>query len=476
MNDHYQPPDEIAFLERVMRFQDGLLNADEMAALEREMMAAPEKRRLFVEAQVRSMSIHERLRQEAYRPMQQRPRIVWFSWLQRRPLTTAADEPQIAMPMNHAPARRTMMRPWAWPMTASLVAAAIIGSIVALTASLYFQQPGAERRIAKITGLSGALQWTGNDGRVVRDLNIGTGLSGGTIEGMAPGSWFELQFNDGSTVAIFGNSMLTFSDDGQKKLHLKEGNVSSNVKPQPAGRPMLIHTQSAVLEVLGTQFEVQVGLAATMLNVSKGTVRLKRLSDGATVDVTAKHRVIAAADRELSPVPIPAAVNRWRSQLELGPGGQLGKWSPKTGELGARLGTVPYTTRSGKTIYSIGFGVSCGDRPPVTLQPGSRFRVRGRIASSHPVYFGVTVRHADDGFAGKFQTIRPAAEFPGGQNFEVVLDLQDFRLDPSLNQMKDKLPGSPFHLVLDSMWCHTLYQQAGLEVTEVELIPPVEEK
>ena len=133
------------------------------------------------------------------------------------------------------------------------------------------------------------------------DLSVGAELAGGTVEGLAPGSWLELEFNDGSTVTISGNSMLTFSDRGQKELHLKEGNLSSNVKPQPAGKPMLIYTRSAMLEVLGTQFEVEAETATTILNVREGSVRVKRFSDGSTVDVPARHRVIAAADREMSP-------------------------------------------------------------------------------------------------------------------------------------------------------------------------------
>ena len=91
--------------------------------------------------------------------------------------------------------------------------------------------------------------------------------------------------------------MLTFSDDDQKKLHLKAGSLSSNVKPQPAGKPMLIYTRSAMLEVVGTQFEVEAETAATMLNVSEGSVRVTRFSDGNSVDVPARHRVIAAADK-----------------------------------------------------------------------------------------------------------------------------------------------------------------------------------
>ncbi|MHC4355224.1 MAG: ankyrin repeat domain-containing protein, partial [Planctomycetota bacterium] len=274
------------------------------------------------------------------------------------------------------------------------------------------------------------------------------------------------------TVTISGNSTLTFSDHGQKKLYLKEGNVSGNVKPQPAGKPMLIYTRSAMLEVLGTQFEVEAGLAATMLNVSAGTVKVKRLSDGRTVDVRAQHRVIAAADREMSPVRAPDSVNRWISRLHLGPDGAQGKWSPKTDAEDAKLRAIPYTTPQGKTIYTATFGVSHGDKPPVILQSASRLRVHGHIASTHKVYFGVTVRHAGGEFAGRFQTIRPAIEFQSGQDFEVVLQLRDFRLDPSLIEMEDKLPSTPFHLVVESIWCHTLDQQAGLEIVEVELLPP----
>ncbi|MCP4003853.1 MAG: hypothetical protein GY725_06620, partial [bacterium] len=156
--------------------------------------------------------------------------------------------------------------------------------IIMLTASLCFQwlnpeqpiarppvePPGAERPIAKITGLSSPLQWTGDGGRVSYDLSVGLELAGGTVEGLAPGSWVELEFNDGSTATISGNSMLTFSDHGQKMLHLKQGNLSSNAKPQPPGKPMLVYTRSAVLEVLGTQFEVEAETATTILNVSEG--------------------------------------------------------------------------------------------------------------------------------------------------------------------------------------------------------------
>lgn len=128
----------------------------------------------------------------------------------------------------------------------------------------------------------------------------------------------------------------------------------------------------------------------------------------------------------------------------------------------------------GTTIYTVGFTVSRGDNPPVILQSGSRLRIRGQIVSTHKVYFGVTVRHPNGEFAGRFQTTRPADECQVGQDFELALQLDDFQLDPSLAEMKHKLPGDPFDLVVDTFWCHTLDKPAGLEIAEVELLLPTD--
>ncbi|MDP7305797.1 MAG: hypothetical protein QGG09_21980, partial [Pirellulaceae bacterium] len=80
-----------------------------------------------------------------------------------------------------------------------LAAAAVV--IVALSAGLIYQLADPERgipetnniatqrrvsdvSIARITGLSGSLIWTGDRGQIVRDVKVGTELAGGTIEGM----------------------------------------------------------------------------------------------------------------------------------------------------------------------------------------------------------------------------------------------------------------------------------------------------
>ena len=193
---------------------------------------------------------------------------------------------------------------------AALALAAVI--IVAVTGTLYYQHVNANRNIARITGLNGALVWIGNGGRIVQGsdsqqeptrwsnvLSEDAELPGGTIEGTAPDSWFELEFDDGSSAMIFGESILTFSDQGQKELRLKQGRFSATVVPQPAGEPMLIHTPVADLKVIGTQFDVEAGPESTMLYVREGKVRIRRVSDGKTVDVQADHRVVVTSDSDM---------------------------------------------------------------------------------------------------------------------------------------------------------------------------------
>ena len=367
--------------------------------------------------------------------------------------------------------------------------------ILALTGGLLYQQTRAERRIAeiietkqvtvrdvfiaKVVGLSGSLVWTGDRGQIEREVRVGTQLPGGTIEGTAPDSWFELEFNDGSTIMISGNSMLTFSDHGQKTMRLKEGNFSANVVSQPAGKPMMVHTPAARLEVLGTQFEVEAGPSFTTLDVSEGSVRVKRISDGNTVDVPAKHRVVATADRDLFPVRVPDSVHHWQSQLNLGPQGTYGKWTPATVGRPAHLKAIPMVPPENPrvTLYMLAKCVSRTTSSPVILQPGSRFIVRGRVASATGVYFGISMVHPNGEFGGKFRADKPAADFDDQSDFEAQFDLSEFALDPCVRDRKDELPDQPQGLIVTSVWCFTVDAKVGatsLEVTEIELIPPAE--
>jgi hypothetical protein len=58
--------------------------------------------------------------------------------------------------------------------------------------------------------------------------------------------------------------------------------------------------------------------------------------------------------------------------------------------------------------------------------------------------------------------------------FEVVLNLSDYHLDPSLSKWAEHLPKTPYGLIVKSVWCHTLWDPAGLQVSEIELMIPTE--
>ncbi len=346
--------------------------------------------------------------------------------------------------------------------------------VVALSVNLLFQRPGSEPHIARIVGVSGSLVWTGDGGQIDRELRIGTKLSGGTIEGIAPDSWFELEFNDGSTVMISGNAMLTFSDAGQKELRLKEGMISASVVPQPQGKPMRIHTRSALLEVLGTRFQVETSLSSTTLSVREGNVRVVRLSDGNTVDVPARHRVVAAPDRDLSPVRTLEPVTSWTSDLRLGSECMYGKWSPQIESRAATLAAIPFVPQENKsvTLYLLGLPVRRADNSPTIVKPSSRFVLRGRLAIAADIYFGIQMAHPNGEFAGKFITRQPASLFHDNSDFEAEFRLEEFVLDPCVRDRKDELPAQPDDLFLTGLWSFTHSGGPhGLEITQVELIP-----
>ena len=64
---------------------------------------------------------------------------------------------------------------------------------------------------------------------------------------------------------------------------------------------MLIHTPSAVLKVIGTQFDVEADPKSTLLYVREGKVEACRVHDDRKVDVSANHRVAVATDSDMVP-------------------------------------------------------------------------------------------------------------------------------------------------------------------------------
>ena len=447
---------------RIQQYLDGRLPAEEFASLQDTLASDPSARELYLKIANVNASLDEWAVQEA----------VPESLVNR---TSSADV---------VSQRR--------PSAASLVPWSVAAVAIVALAGFVFRGSATDPTIAKVTGLDGALVWTGDGGRVVRDVTVDMELPGGTIEGMTPDSWFELEFLDGSKAVIVGNSTLTFSDDGQKRLRLKEGRFSADVRPQPPGRPMIVETRSATYEVVGTRFQVDSGLTSSVLNVSEGKVVATRKSDGATVAVPAKHRAVSSPKHDLAATPIPKFVTSWQSNVPAGPYQHLGQnwlygdWSPQTDDSNAKLATIPYTIQNGaqndgKTLYTASFGISGGDQPPVVLTSESTFHLRARIKTEERVFFGCTLQTPGGEFAGRYQVVMPVKllrqeDLVRDGLLDITLPLEWFKLDPSLNEIKDRLPSKLAGLTVESCWCHTLFDPAGLAVESIEISAPSEEE
>ncbi|MBL6706599.1 MAG: FecR domain-containing protein [Planctomycetaceae bacterium] len=331
--------------------------------------------------------------------------------------------------------------------------------------------------VAKITGLTGSMIWTGDRGDILREISVGSELAGGTIEGLSPDSWFELRFNDGSEVTISGASMLTFSDDGQKRLRLREGRMSADVSPQPDSKPMVIQTRTATLTVLGTSFDVEAELPATSVSVREGTVRVARTSDGKEIDVPANHRVIAAADQELERRQITGVVHRWKSRIDQGPDETFGKWLAATDTDPPLLRAVAYNPKQAPhvVLYLLGLGVRNDDATPVQLNSDSHFEIHGKTEVETDIYFGIEVAYGTGDYAGKFRA-KCTVERDASGNFVASADLPDFELDPSVAAFKDKLAPSPEGLFVNGVWSFTHSETpSGLRISAVELTAGIHE-
>jgi ferric-dicitrate binding protein FerR (iron transport regulator) len=362
---------------------------------------------------------------------------------------------------GRSPGRRRGRAPGWLGVVAASAAATLLTTVVLW--------PRAKPEIARVTGLNGSLQWIGDGGRLESDLKVGTVLGGGTVEALGANSWMSLEFGDGTTATVSGPAMLTLAEGDQKQLHLREGSLFAKVARQAQGRPMLIHTRMAELEILGTQLDVEAEPGATRLNVDEGRVRVTRLVDGSVALVPARHQVVATADRTgaLTPMPRAEAVNWWKSRLTA----SIGKPLPPQGDLPDRLRAMPIILSRPKqgtfAVFVAGFGVAQAEAPPVRLEAGSQFRIRGRLGTAHHLGFGVTMKRSGGSFGGKFETIVPA------QRFATKDGRFDLTVDPAiLKPLQPGASGTPVGSEVEDCYVFTVNVDAGLEVAEVELMPP----
>jgi ferric-dicitrate binding protein FerR (iron transport regulator) len=360
------------------------------------------------------------------------------------------------------PARRGWFV-WVWPLAAA--------ATIALLA-FFFWKPGRDRWTVRVVEASGNVQWTGQGGGnggegIVGNLAPGAQLSDGTVETLSDDATVTFAFRDGTQFTAMPHTVATLSNGGQKQVHLRAGSLSADVKPQPAGKPLLIHTPTATLEVLGTRFDVESGTGATRLLVSEGAVRVTRLVDGDTIVVPARHEAVASLNRteRLTAVDQTAVVVAWSSDLGQGAKGVEGEWLPAAGGSPARLRAQPRLLQSSSrgqvTIHRVNFQIPWEGLQTLQLQPDARLRLRGRTSASAKLEVMLSAKRLRGGFAGNFfhQVTRPAG------SWQVELPVPVFRKDRATGTEAPADDLQLRHIVI-----YTIGEDAGLEIEQVEVL------
>jgi ferric-dicitrate binding protein FerR (iron transport regulator) len=419
--------DEIKFSEQVARYFGGECTSDELRELSARLERDAEACHLFAEILLQSAAVRE----------------------------YARANPQPVMPTRRAPHRSLT---WLLPVSA---AAALVFSAVT-----WMLNEHGEPIVMTAAEVRGIVRWTGHGGSVVENLAKDATLGGGSVETASDDATVTLAFSDGSLVTLMAHSTATISDDGQKRVHLRGGNLSADVQPQRDGKPMLIHTPTAVLEVLGTRFEVDSDASNTRLAVNEGRVRLTRLMDGRIAEVPAQHEAMASlsgAEIHVAPRRKPEVL--WRADFATGPSGTQGRWFPSEAGKPPRIAAEPFlvqnSSRGPITIHRVGLTLPWQNRANLQIRPDTLVSVRGRTSKSATLEIMLACMKATGGYAGNWFQQR---EINDGE-WEMKLPVSAFR-----QWRSDAETAPPSLLELRNIAIYTIGMDAALEVLSVEVL------
>jgi hypothetical protein len=306
------------------------------------------------------------------------------------------------------------------------------------------------------------------------DLSAGVELPTGIIALEGESASVQLRFDDGTSLTLCGDSELEFSDDGQKRLALKSGSLSVDARPQSTGRPMIVRTQTAEIEVVGTVFSLSADTQATQLSVETGLVRMRRLADGKSVDVAESQTATATLDSieslQVRTPQTPATSIRYLFTEPL-PSNWKGERLSADATNPGRVRAVPCVAgrkADGAPVVQYGMSVRGHNGRVAALRPVSMLTLRFRSDQRVPLRVMLTVQRPNGSFGGNFEKsvgINDGEESADGWR-RVTLPLSEFR--PLISRFAKPPENGEVSLVFLS----TFQVSAQLEVTELAFEVP----
>lgn len=208
--------------------------------------------------------------------------------------------------------RRNVLRQWfAWVSVAAC--------IVIVVGAYYFNITQAEKAAgvrAELVQASSGVTILRNGKRISGKPGIDI-LLNDTIQTHDRGKALVAYRAEATTISLKKNTMLRLREENSAKhLDLTRGAIECDVDKQPQGKPMIVKTPHAEVEVRGTRFALFVSSllkekdqgegGKTRIEVHYGHVRLTRLEDGQSVDIKEGFYAVAGKGYDLEAVSIAA--------------------------------------------------------------------------------------------------------------------------------------------------------------------------
>ena len=327
----------------------------------------------------------------------------------------------------------SIRRVW-WPY----VAAALVLLAISLSVTWELTRPAPAQAITVVSVSDGTALWT-TDAVQQRTLVSGDMVRSGSLALNGAGAKTTLRFADGTLLQVTGDTTLHVIDDGQKRLQVQYGQLRASVQPQPKNKPMMIHTDTAVIQVVGTSFNVMVLADATALEVDSGQVSIQRAADGKTISVGSNEAVVATlnANQELIARQQQIIPTTWyydgSRPLPL-PG--KGTWEAPTNGSSGYVRALPYvagTKDDGSKVIHHGVRFSSLDgfgKPFVTLNERSVIRLRFRFGSKsgNVMKLFMSTQLPSGGFGGNFEANIKTVGSPDADGWRTaVISMTEFK-------------------------------------------------
>lgn len=283
----------------LLRVEAGNATPEDLAELER-VMQTPEGRKLVVDSLMLNAVLSETLATgDAKTSSSARREVVQFHD-ERTERSERTERPASRMTGRRTATRRARANPFSAAMAIAALLAVIVGAVV------LFQKLGTpaaepEAKFAIVEQFFGDVAEVSS---AKRPISVGTELLEGEALETGINSYATLVFADSTTLRLSPNTRISnVSLKTGKHARLERGRIDAEVAPQPQNSPMVFQTPQAAVTVVGTEFSLDVGTAATRLDVETGTVRMARSTDGAAVEVASRQFAVASPEVALVAKP-----------------------------------------------------------------------------------------------------------------------------------------------------------------------------